>query len=65
MQIIVSGEGGALVITDYEEINMGEGRTSIQNGGSCRRFETAAILQQIQFLKQQNKTLETEIHSSL
>ena len=50
-------------MTDYEEIDMDEGETSIQNGGSRKRFETAAILQQRQFSKQQNKTLETEIHS--
>ena len=31
VQIIVSDEGGVLVITDYKEINMGEGETSIQN----------------------------------
>ena len=36
MQIIVSGEGGVLVITDCEEINMDDGETSIQNGRSCR-----------------------------
>ena len=50
--MIVSGEGGLLVITNYEEINMDEGKISIQNGGSCRRFETAAKVQQMQFLKQ-------------
>ena len=63
VQIIVSGEGVVLVNTDFKEINMEEGETSIQNSRSCRRIETAAILQQMQVLMQQKFTLETEIHS--
>ena len=47
VQLIVSVEGGVLVITDKEEINMDEGETSLQDGGSCRQIATAAILQQI------------------
>ena len=65
VSIIASGQGGVLVITDFEEIEMGEGSctsSSIQEKRNHTQIETAATLQQIQFLKQQNITLESELH---
>ena len=42
---------------------MDEGETSIKDVGSHRQIEAAAILQQMQFSNQQNKTLDILIHS--
>ena len=44
---------------------MGEGNptsSSIKKSRNHTQIETAAILQHIQFLKQQNTTLESELH---
>ena len=54
VRIIASGRGGVLVIMDFEEIETEKGNptsSSIQESRNHIQIETAAILQQIQFLK--------------
>ena len=54
--IIVSGDGGVLVIT---ALNDNESQPAPQGQG---QIELAVLLQQIQYLKQQGNSLETELH---
>ena len=51
VHIISSGCRGILVITDYEEVDTPT-HASIQDSRSHTQVKTAAILQQMQFLKQ-------------
>ena len=63
MQVIVGGHGGVLVITDSEDINMGGANIShlsVEDNGSCAEVKSATILQ---FLKQQNTSLQTQLHT--
>ena len=66
MYFIASAHGDVLVITDYEEVDTGlqnTTRASIQDSRSHTQVKIAALLQQKQFLKQQNRRLETEINT--